>query len=162
MSSSRENDAPDRGGSIWQNERVRRVAIYAAVLLGAFLLGLVPMWLTARARIQERDAAQAALSVSTLQNTLASAAIDARRGEYEPARQSASEFFTNLGKEIARGPDSVFNETQRNNLRAMFAARDDTITLLARSDPASADRLVELYNTYRQATATATATATPR
>lgn len=156
MSGAKENDTTSRGGSVWQNERVRRVALYAAVLLAAFLLGLVPMWMTARARIQERDAAQAALRISTLQNTLASAAIDARRGEYEPARQSASEFFTNLGKEIAGGPDSVFNETQRNNLRAMFAARDDTITLLARSDPASADRLVELYNTYRQATASAT------
>jgi flagellar biosynthesis/type III secretory pathway M-ring protein FliF/YscJ len=156
MSSARQNDATSRGGSVWQNERARRVILYAAVLLVVFLLGLVPMWMTARARSRERDAAQAALRVSTLQNTLANAAIDARRGEYEPARQAASDFFTNLGAEIARGPDSVFDETQRNNLRPMFAARDDTITLLARGDPASADRLVELYNTYRQATASAT------
>jgi len=156
MSSAGENEAASRSGSIWQNERVRRVILYAAVLLAAFLLGLVPMWMTARARVRERDAAQAALRSSALQNTLASAAIDARQGRYEPARQAASDFFTNLGAEIARGPDSVFDETQRNNLRAMFAARDDTVTLLARSDPASADRLVELYNTYRQATAGAT------
>ena len=155
MSNARQNDATSRSGSIWQNERVRRVILYAAVLLVVFLLGLVPMWMTARTRARERDAAQAALRISTLQNALASAAIDARRGEYEPARQAASDFFTNLGPEIARGPDSVFNETQRNSLRSMFAARDDTITLLARSDPASADRLVVLYNTYRQATASA-------
>lgn len=151
MSSERENDVTSRGGSVGQNDRVRRVGLYAALLLIAFLLGLVPMWLRARARAAERDTAQAALRVSTLQNTLASAAIDARRGEYEPARQAASEFFTNLGTEMARGPDSVFNETQRNNLRAMFDARDDTITLLARGDPAAADRLVDLYNKYRQA-----------
>lgn len=155
MSSARQNDATSRSGSIGQNERVRRIILYASVLLVVFLLGLIPMWMTARARAQERDTAQAALRISTLQNTLASAAIDARRGEYEPARQSASDFFTNLGMEIARGPDSVFNETQRNNLRSMFAVRDDTITLLARSDPASADRLVDLYNKYRQATASA-------
>jgi hypothetical protein len=37
----------------------------------------------------------------------------------------------------------------------MFDARDDTITLLARSDPASVDRLVNLYTNYRQAIATA-------
>ena len=155
MSSARENDATSRSGSIWQNERARRVILYAAVLLAAFLLGLVPMWMTARERASERDTAQHALRISALQNALASAAIDARRDEYEPARQAASDFFTNLGTEIARGPDSVFDETQRNNLRSMFAVRDDTITLLARSDPASADRLVELYNTYRQATASA-------
>jgi hypothetical protein len=153
MSSEEQDDAagPSSGNSIWQNRHVRRLIIYAVVLSGVFLLGLVPMWMTARERTRERDTAQHALRVSTLQNALASAAIDARRGEYEPARQAASEFFTNLGTEIARGPDSVFDETQRNNLRSMFAVRDDTITLLARSDPASADRLVELYNTYRQA-----------
>lgn len=37
--------------------RWRRVGIYAAVLLGVFLLGLVPMWLTARGRAAERDIA---------------------------------------------------------------------------------------------------------
>ncbi len=153
MSSARQGDATSRGSSIWQNERARRVILYAAVLLAAFLLGLVPMWMSARTRARERDEAQAALRISALQNALASATIDARQGRYEPARQAASDFFTNLSAEMARGPDSVFNETQRNILRSMFASRDDTITLLARSDPASADRLVDLYTRYRQATA---------
>jgi hypothetical protein len=156
MSDARQNDAASRSGSIWQNERVRRLIIYAVVLLGVFLLGLVPMWMTARTRAQERDTAQAALRVSTLQNTLANAAIDARQGRYEPARQAASEFFTNLRIEIERGRDSAFDEAQQNSLRSIFIdVRDDTITLLARSDPASADRLVDLYNKYRQATASA-------
>ena len=154
MSSAEQSDAAGRGGgsSIWQNRHVRRVIIYGAVLTVAFLLGLVPMWMSARERARERDTALHALRVSTLQNALASAAIDARQGRYEPARQSASDFFTNLGTEIDRGPDSVFDETQRNNLRSMFAVRDETITLLARSDPASADRLVDFYTRYRQAT----------
>lgn len=155
MSSAKQNDATSRSGgnSNWQNERVRRLVLYAAVLVGVFLLGLIPMWMTARTRARERDAAQAALRVSTLQNTLANAAIDAKRGEYEPARQAASEFYTNLRTEIERGRDSVFDEAQQNTLRSMFDTRDDTITLLARSDPASADRLFELYTKYRQATA---------
>jgi len=143
------------GNSIWQNDRVRRVILYAAVLLVVFLAGLVPMWLTSRTYARERDAAQASLKVSNLQNSLANAAIDARRAEYEPARQAASDFFTNLGAEVARGSDSVFNDAQRNALRSMFETRDDTITLLARSDPASVDRLVDLYTKYRQAIASA-------
>ncbi len=98
------------GNSIWQNERVRRVIIYATVFLVVFLLGLVPMWMTAGAR--ERDAAQASLRISSLQNAVANAAIDARRGEYEPARQAASDFFINLQVEVDRG-DSVFSEAQR-------------------------------------------------
>ena len=157
MSSTNEDEprSPSSGNSILQNKRVRRLILYAAVLLVVFLTGLVPMWWTSRRCASERDAAQASLQISHLQNTLANAAIDARRGEYEPARQAASDFFTNLGAEVALGPDSVFNEAQRTALRSMFDTRDDTITLLARSDPASADRLVDLYTKYRQAIATA-------
>ena len=157
MSSTNEDEprGPGTGNSIWQNKRVRRLILYAALLLVVFLAGLVPMWLTSRTYARERDAAQASLRISNLQNSLANAAIDARRGEYEPARQAASDFFTKLGTEMARGRDSVFNEAQRDVLRPMFDKRDDTITLLARSDPASADRLVDLYTKYRQATAIA-------
>ena len=138
-------------GGLMQNERARRIAIYAAILLGVFLLGLVPMWMTARERGRERDAAQSALRVGQLQNTLANAAIDARRGEYEPARQAASEFFTSLRAEMERGRDSAFTQTQQESLRGMYARRDDAITLLARNDPASAERLTDLHLAFRQA-----------
>ena len=156
MSSANENDPmiPNRGNSVWNN-RIRRLILYAAVLLVVFLAGLVPMWWTSRTYARERDAAQASLRVSNLQNALANAAIDARRGEYEPARQAASDFFSNLQIETDRGRDSVFNEAQRDVLRPMFEKRDETITLLARSDPSSADRLVDLYTKYRQVTASA-------
>jgi hypothetical protein len=156
MSHPKQNDdemSQSRGGSILQNERVSRWIKSTVALLIAFLLGLTPMWMMARTRAAERDAAQAALRISALQNSLASAAIDARQGRYEPARQSASDFFMGLETEIARGRDSVFSEAQQNGLRSMFPMRDDTITLLARSDPASSDRLADLYNKYRQATA---------
>jgi hypothetical protein len=140
--------------SIWQNERVRRWIFCAAGLVIAFLIGLIPMWVKARTRAHERDTAISALRVSTLQNTLGNAALDARRGEYEMARHAASEFFTNMQAEIDRGGDSVFSETQRTGLRTLFDSRDDAITLLARSDPAAADRLLALYVRYRQALGT--------
>jgi hypothetical protein len=145
-----ESQSPD--SSTRENNPARRILIYAAVLLAVFLLGFIPMWLSARNRAGERDRAQAALRISTLQNSLASAAIDARQGRYEPARQAASDFFTNLRGEVDRGRDSVFTQAQQNSLQPIFDMRDDTITLLARSDPASADRLADIYNKYRQAT----------
>lgn len=154
MSSTKQDDLMSRNSStsIWQNERVKRWLLYAVGLLIAFLLGLVPMWMKARTRTQERDAAQASLRLSTLQNSLASAAIDARRGEYEPARQATSDFYTNLRVEIERGKDSAFTEVQQQTLRSIFLdVRDETITLLARGDPASADRLADLHAKYRQA-----------
>ena len=155
MRSTEENGEMNPSGPVRRNPHVRRFLIYAAALLAVFLLGLVPMWLKARGHAAESERAQAALRISTLQNTLANAAADARRAEYEPARQAASEFYTNLRTEMERGRDSVFDETQQNSLRPVFDARDDTITLLARGDPASVDRLFDLYNKYRQATATA-------
>jgi hypothetical protein len=154
MSSTNQDEAMSRssGTSIGQNERVKRLLLYAVGLLIAFLIGLIPMWMKARTHAKERDAAQASLRVTTLQNSLASATIDARRGEYEPARQAASDFFTNLRAEIDRGRDSAFTEAQQKTLQSIFTdVRDDTITLLARSDPASADRLADLYSKYRQA-----------
>ena len=128
--------APAKSSGGWmQDPRVRRNAIYAGVLLGVFLLGFVPMWLTARERARERDSAQSALRVSQLQNTLANAALEARRGDYEPARQTTSDFFTNLREEIERGNDSAFTPDQQESMRALLANRDDMITMLARGDP---------------------------
>ncbi|MBA3440508.1 MAG: hypothetical protein H0T92_11625 [Pyrinomonadaceae bacterium] len=147
---SRITESKSAGSNSW----LRRTGVYAGVLLTVFLLGLVPMWLTAREHARELDATRAILRTSQVQNTLANAVIDARRGEYEPSRQAASEFFTNLRSEIERGSNSAYSQSQQNNLRAVLANRDDMITLLARSDPSSADRLVELYNLYRQAMTT--------
>ena len=139
------------GGGFLSNERGKRIAFYAGILLVAFLLGLVPMWLTARERGRERVATQTTLRVSRLQNRLAKAAVDSRRGEYEPTRQSASEFYTNLRGEIELGKDSAFTAAQRETLRSLLDNRDDMITLLARSDAASGERLAEVYAVFRHA-----------
>ena len=133
------------------DSQLKRFAIYGLVLLIVFLVGFVPMWTSARSRAHERDTARASLRISRLQNLIGNAAIDARRGEYEPARQAASEFFTGMQVELDRGADSVFSDSQKSGLRPLFDGRDETITLLARSDPAAADRLADLYVRYRQA-----------
>lgn len=158
MSDAKQNiDVDVKKRSFWQNERVRRITIYAVALLVVFLLGLVPMWLKARERGRELAATKRTLRISQLQNSLANTAVDARRGEYEPARRAASEFFTELRTEIDLGSNSVFNQTQQNSLRPLLVNRDDTITLLSRSDPASAERLADLYVSYRKATGDADA-----
>ncbi len=109
------------------------------------------MWVTARARADERDDARRQLRLSQSQNRLASAALDARRGEYEQARSAASDFFTELRAEINRTQDRALTAEQINRTQPILASRDDLITLLARNDPASADRLADIYVTYRDA-----------
>jgi uncharacterized protein with PIN domain len=134
----------------------RRFIIYAGVLLAVFLLGLIPMWLKARESARGLAEAERQLTLVRMQSNLASAVIDARRGDYEPARQVASQFFTSLRAEIDKGDASAFTQAQREGLQPLFAGRDDIITLLARGDPASADRLSDLYVSYRKLTITTT------
>jgi hypothetical protein len=129
---------------------VRRVGIYALVLLAVFALGFIPMWIKARQSAASLAKAEQQLSLARMQNNLASAVIDARRGDYEPARQSVSQFFTSLQEESDKGDASVFTQAQREGVKPLFTRRDEIITLLARSDPASADRLSDLYVSYRQ------------
>lgn len=138
----RKSVAPGRG---WQ-----RFIIYAGVLLVVFLLGFVPMWLKARTAANRLVQTEHQLILVKLQSSLASAVIDARRGDYEPARQAASQFFTSLREEIDKGDVSNLTQAQKEGMQAVFAGRDEVITLLARSDPASADRLSDLYVAYRK------------
>ena len=77
-----------------------RVVLYAGVLLVIFLLGFVPMWLKARAATRNLVETEHQLILVRMQSNLASAVIDARRGDYEPARHAASQFFTSLRAEI--------------------------------------------------------------
>ncbi|MCA1632190.1 MAG: hypothetical protein LC802_00375 [Acidobacteria bacterium] len=128
----------------------RRVGIYAVVLLAGLLLGFVPTWLKARESADKLAKTEQQLGLARLQNTISSAVIDARRGDYEPSRQAASQFFTELRAEADRGESSSFTAAQRNGVEPLFAQRDEIITLLARSDPASADRLSDLYAAYRK------------
>jgi len=122
--------------------RIRRVIIHVDVLLLAFLLGFVPKWL--KSRNAERQLSQARIA-----NSLAFAAIDARRGDYETARQAASDFFTALRTEFNRGVDSALSRAEIAGLQPLLTQRDEIITLLARGDATSADLLSDLYASYR-------------
>jgi hypothetical protein len=129
---------------------MRRVILYGALLLVVFLLGFVPMWWKYHESSTSLSDAEHQLSLVTLQNTLASAVIDARLGNYEPARLAASNFFTSLRAETDRGNVSVLSQAQIEGVKPLFTQRDEIITLLARNDPASPDRLSDLYVSYRK------------
>jgi hypothetical protein len=127
------------------------VGVFAGLLVGAFLLGLLPMWWTAQTRAQERDAAAQELAAVQREHLLATAALLAREGEYEPAREAASRFFTEVSRELGEMQSGGESVAGADALRASLTDRDEIITLLARSDPASADRLADLYMGYRAA-----------
>ena len=134
---------------------LKRLGIFALIFVIGFLLGLVPMWLNAHRTAKELETTRAELRRSQMRSAVSAAANDARRGDYEPARKAMSDFFTALSAELDRGNDSALDQTQQNAVRPLLTQRDELITLLARSDPAAADRLSNLDAAYRKATGNA-------
>jgi hypothetical protein len=128
----------------------KRVALYATLAIGFFLLGFVPTWFKASRAIEQRDAAQRGVRLAQLEDTLAAAVIDVQRGQYEPARQLTSDFYTSVRRQVDAANASHFTPAQREGLRSLLAERDELITLLARSDPTAADRLLNVYSTYNK------------
>ena len=130
----------------------KRVALYATIAVGFFLLGFVPMSLKTTNAIEQRDAAQRGVRLAQLHNTLATAVIDVQRGQFEPARQLTSDFYTNLRRQVDSDSGSLFTSSQREALTTLLTERDELITLLARSDPAAIERLFKVYATYSRIT----------
>ena len=138
--------------AVKSNPLMRRLIKATTLILIGLLFGLVPMWLKARECSSALIDATHQLNLARIQNTLASACIDARRAEYEPARQAASKFFTSLGAETDKGSSSAFSQAQKDGVKPLFIRRDEIITLLARNDPVAVDQLFDLYLSYRSIT----------
>ena len=140
----------------WQSKPVkashqmRRFIIYVVLLVLAFLAGLVPMWLSSRECSSSLAGAERRSIQVRMENSLASAAIDAQRGDYETARQAASDFFTALRAATSTGGNSALSQAQRDGAQPLLGQRDQIITLLARGEVASADLLDDLYVSYRE------------
>ncbi len=130
----------------------RRWIVFIVALIVAFLLGSVPMWLSKRNVEQNFSNTKRELQRQHLQNSVASAAVYARRGEYETARQNVSVFFTDLQTEMNNSGSQTLSAQERSQIPGLLSARDEIITLLSRADPASAERLSNLYVDFRAAT----------
>jgi hypothetical protein len=122
--------------------------IFAGVVLLAFLVGFVPMWLSNRQLSSDLADRDKQLQRSRIQRSLAAATIYARRGEYETARQNTSSFFTEVRAEMDKGNEGVLTEQERIALNRVMAERDEVITLLSRNDPAAAERLSNVFVEY--------------
>lgn len=131
-------------------KRGLRIIVFLVITLVVFLAGFIPQWRKARDQASLREKAEHSLTVTRIVKDLGSAVIDARRGEYEAARQEASAFFNAARFEIDQRDASALTQQQRDALSPLLAPRDELITFLARSDPASADRLSTLYVAVRK------------
>jgi hypothetical protein len=142
--------AEEKSTPVMSTSLIRRSIIYGTLLIVAFLFGFVPTWFKSRECSRNLSQAERQLSLASMQNSLASAAIDAQQGDYESARQAASAFFTSLRAEMDIVDDSSLSPAQREALQPLLAQRDGIITLLARGDLASAGQLSGLYLEFRE------------
>jgi len=134
------------------NGALRRWLIRIGALLLAFLIGFVPMWLNNRQLNRSLEERDRELRRGRIQNVLASAAIYARRGEYETARQNTSSFYTELAQEMDKGQNSILTEQERLAMNTVLSERDEMITLLSRNDPAAGERLSNVFVEYSNVT----------
>ena len=114
------------------------------------LLGLIPMGIGLATTQRERAALQQQLRVANLELDLATAAVMARHGDYTAARDAASKYFSEARQSVDR-EDGMLTTVQRSYLQSALADRDALITLLARGDPAGAERSTTLYVAHRAA-----------
>lgn len=124
--------------------------MYGICVLAGLLIGLIPTGASLIRTRGERDALQRQLQVANLELNLSSAAVMARHGDYATARDAASRFFSDATLALDSGAQTLTAE-QRTYLQSALAERDALITLLARSDPAGAERSTTMYVAYRAA-----------
>ena len=132
------------------NPLMKRLISYSLLALVFFLLGFLPVWANSLGNANTLTTAKNQLSLAQMQNSLATAVIDVQHGDYAPALQAASSFFTDLRAETDRGGASALSAAQITAVQPIFAQRDEIIALLARNDPAAGPRLSDLYTAYRQ------------
>ena len=143
-------------------QKIVKWGIFAIVLIIAFLVGFIPMWMKANDYAAQNEITKKALARTEISNLAATAIVDSRRGEYEEARQKMSDFYTRLDAEINKGETGAYPADQNDKFKSVFTDRDAIITLLAQRDPASVERLTDIYLIYRQAVGeTITKTAIP-
>lgn len=140
---SRRAPAPDR-------PHATPLKMYAICVVAGLLIGLIPMGISLIQTQGERDALQRQLQLANLEMSLSSAAVLARHGDYAAARDAASGFFSDARQAVDSG-DLSLTAAQQTHLQSALAERDALITLLARSDPAGAERSTAMYVAYRAA-----------
>lgn len=127
-------------------DRNRQIAIAVGIALLAFLLGFVPQWMRAGRAGEARDQARFELRMARTEGKLGAALTESLRSNYERSRQLMTEVFGELQAAAPR-----LEGTQRREVDAILASRDEIITLLARAAPESSQRLMLLYTRYHNA-----------
>ncbi len=126
--------------------RTKKGLLVAGGIIVAFLVGFCWQFVRAHSLSNRLDQAEHDLAVQRMEATLGAATIEAQRGQFEPARRLASDFFTTLQASVDKAP-----EAGRPTLQQILQRRDEIITDLSRNDPQAGTILSALFVQYRTA-----------
>jgi hypothetical protein len=136
--------ADDREPSVLSEKAVKRIAWVAFLMLGAFLTGFVPGWLSANGYEFERDQLVREARAAEIRTLLASSAVNASLGRFDDSLKQVGQFFDAVQIEIASS-ESAFNEEEKTALQQMLEQRIDLIATVARGEPSAVERLGARY-----------------
>ncbi len=120
--------------------------LVAGGVVVAFLVGFGWQFARAHSLAGQLDQARKELTFQRMEATLGAATIEAQRGGFEPARQLASDFFTQLQAATDQAPSAG-----QAQLQQILGQRDQVITELSRSDAGAGAVLSQLFVKYRTA-----------
>lgn len=128
-----------------------RPALSVVALGLVFLAGFLPMRFIARRHAAERDSARRALRLVQLEALAAAGTVDARRGQYDWARQSIQIWFTALRAELDRGSSSCLSPSQQAALGPLLKRQEELMLALGRGEPSCVANLTTVYLACRDA-----------
>lgn len=127
-------------------DRTRLIAIAVGIALVAFLLGFLPQWSRANGLRDRLDTTQHDLRMARVEGQIGAALTEALRSNYERARQLMTEVYATL-----QSTAPSLEGTQRREVDAILAQRDEMVTLLARAAPESSQRVMLIYTRFHTA-----------
>lgn len=127
-------------------DRTRLIAIAVGIALVAFLLGFLPQWSRANGLRDRLAESRQDLRMAHVEGQIGAALTEALRSNYERSRQLMTEVYATLQ---AAAPS--LEGTQRREVDAILAQRDEMVTLLARAAPESSQRVMLIYTRYHNA-----------
>jgi hypothetical protein len=118
---------------------MRRMVRNAAILFGAFMLGLIPVLIRNLELKQELAQSRAELTLSETRDVASRAYLEASRNNFGVAAEHTSALYERLADVAQAGEDPA-----RSIARDALSRRDEVMRMLATADSAARTELQEL------------------
>lgn len=128
----------------------QKIAVGAAIVIVAFLLGYIPSCVSARSAEQQKAQLEYRVRLADLRDKIGMASYEVNRNNYANATEFCGSFFDGLAKLFTESRDDALKQ----KLQPTLARRDEITTNLAQADPIVKEKLAQMYATFFQATKT--------